>query len=373
MKYFLNKSVLDAGLERTRWLFENVVVGFSGGKDSTVALNLALQVAEEKGRLPLPVVFIDQEAEWQTVIDYVREIMNDPRVRPYWLQVPIRIFNAASANEPWLQCWEPGKEWMRAKEPNAIAENVYGTDRFGDMFTAFMRHHWPAEKVCLIGGVRDDESPVRLRALTTAVTYGGETWGAVRDGKRGHYTMYPLYDWSTSDIWKAIHENAWDYCTIYDAMWQHGHAIKDMRVSNLHHETAVMHLFALQEIEGPTWDKLARRLAGVNTAKHLSKDLFIPDKLPFMFKTWEEYRDYLVEHLIPEEKHRVKFRHEFSRDDDRYIPEVHTKLHRGHIQCVLVNDYHGSKLANLRMNFGKETVRAGYVKGGRGASIKAVA
>src|SRR3990167_1853639 len=105
MKFYLDQNVFDAALERIRWLFDefpNVVVNISGGKDSTVVLNLALMVAEEKGRLPLKVMFIDQEAEWQTVIDYIREIMADPRVDPKWLQVPIRLFNATSTIEPWL-------------------------------------------------------------------------------------------------------------------------------------------------------------------------------------------------------------------------------------------------------------------------------
>ncbi|MGE3919043.1 MAG: phosphoadenosine phosphosulfate reductase family protein, partial [Hyphomicrobiaceae bacterium] len=363
MKFYLKETVLEAAIERIRWLFdefENIVVGFSGGKDSTVALNLTLKVAEERGRLPLKVLFVDQEAEWQTVVDYVRDVMNDPRVDPAWLQVPIRIFNGTSGDQQWLQCWEPGAEWMRPKEPNSVHENVYGTDRFGEMFTAFMRHHWPDAPVCLIGGVRADESPVRHRALTTSPTHKHATWGAVRDSKRRHVTMYPLYDWSTSDIWKAIHEHGWPYCSIYDAMWQHGYELRDMRVSNLHHETAVMHLFALQEIEGGTWERLSKRLKGVSSAKHLKTDFFIPDKLPPMFTSWAEYRDHLVENLAPEE-HRPYYRRTFKKDDERFLPHVHLKLHRIHIQCVLVNDYHGSKLANSYMNFGKTDYRPGAV------------
>ena len=85
MKIFQKQNVWDAALERIRWLFDefpNVIVNFSGGKDSTVCLHLALKVAEEKNRLPLKVAWIDQEAEWQATSDYVQSVMEDKRVEP---------------------------------------------------------------------------------------------------------------------------------------------------------------------------------------------------------------------------------------------------------------------------------------------------
>ena len=65
MKIFLADDVLVAAKKRIRWVFEefeHVAVNTSGGKDSTVVLELSLQVAEEMGRLPLKVMFVDQEA-----------------------------------------------------------------------------------------------------------------------------------------------------------------------------------------------------------------------------------------------------------------------------------------------------------------------
>lgn len=145
MKFYLKQNVLEAALDRIRWLFDefdNLVVNFSGGKDSTVVLNLALQVAEEKDRLPLPVMFVNQEAEWQTVTDYVREVFADPRVKPIWVQCPIKIFNATSTTDPWLTCREPSRKWMRSQEPNAITENVHCTDCFGKFFGAHLHHEY---------------------------------------------------------------------------------------------------------------------------------------------------------------------------------------------------------------------------------------
>jgi predicted phosphoadenosine phosphosulfate sulfurtransferase len=204
MKIYSKQTVYDAALERMRLLFDefdNVVVSFSGGKDSTVTLNLALIVAEEKGRLPLKVVFVDQEAEWQCVIDYIRTVMADPRVDPVWLQVPIKLFNATSHTESWLQCWEPGSEWMREKEPGAVTENTFGTDRFGEMFAAWMKATFGEERACMLAGVRTEESPTRYVALTEAITYKWITWGKkLHPTNHRHFTFYPLYDWSYVNI-----------------------------------------------------------------------------------------------------------------------------------------------------------------------------
>ena len=46
MKYYQNKTVYEAALERIRFLyqeFDDVIVSFSGGKDSTVTLQMTLQ------------------------------------------------------------------------------------------------------------------------------------------------------------------------------------------------------------------------------------------------------------------------------------------------------------------------------------------
>jgi len=350
MKIYLKENVFEAALNRVRWIFDefdNVVVNVSGGKDSTVVLNLALMVAEERGRLPLKVMFIDQEAEWQTVIDYMREIMSDPRVEPLWLQIPIKIFNATSTIEPWLHCWEDGKEWIREKEPNSIKVNKYGTDRFAKLFDRFMQVEYPY-KSCHIGGVRAEESPARYSGLTSYETYKGVTWGKRENKRYDQYVFYPIYDWSYTDVWKAIHDNKWNYCKIYDYMYQYGVPVRNMRVSNVHHETAVHTLFYLQEIEGDTWNKITRRISGISTAGQLQNNFFCPDELPYMFNSWREYRDYLLENIITDNDKREKMRKEFAAYDARYTESAQNDLVKTQISIILTNDYHGTKLSTFR-------------------------
>ena len=83
-KKTVDQDVYTAALERFHTLFDRfdkVVVSFSGGKDSTACLNLALEVARERGALPLDVYFWDEEAIHPETIEYVQRVAALPDVR----------------------------------------------------------------------------------------------------------------------------------------------------------------------------------------------------------------------------------------------------------------------------------------------------
>ena len=354
MKIYKDNNVFDEAIKRIHRLFDefpNIVIGYSGGKDSTVILGLTLMVARERNRLPIPVIFIDQEAEWEHTIEQVREVMNRDRVKPYWLQCPIRLFNATSTakGKSWLHCWKEGEEWMRKKEDISIKENRFNEDRFKAMFKAVVGTEFPDTKTAFLGGVRTEESPGRMAGLTNEITYKDITWGNQLDKKKGHYSFYPIYDWTYQDIWKAINDNSWNYNKIYDLMFKHGVPIQEMRVSNLHHETAVKSLYFIQKLEPETWNKLNDRVEGTHMAGQLKNDAFqVPKKLPYVFKSWKEYRDYLLENLIKEEDKRGMFRNEFKKLDKKYeLMRNKYNLYKAEITCILSNDYYFTKLVNF--------------------------
>jgi predicted phosphoadenosine phosphosulfate sulfurtransferase len=266
-----------------------------------------------------------------------------------WFQIPFRLTNAASAIESYLVCWDETKrdQWVHEQDPISIKENKYGKDRFGDMFAAIAAVEFPGVKTAYIAGVRCEESPTRFAGLTYDPTYKWATWGSVQNKKHEHYSLYPIYDWSYLDVWKAILDNGWSYNRIYDAMYRYGVPLKEMRVSNNIHETSVRSLFYMQEMEPETWSRLTARLAGVDMAAKMEDEYTLGTELPFMFDSWREYRDYLLEHLIIDPRWRKAFASQFASHDRKFGEYLGDHKYRAHIKAILLNDHEGVTLKNF--------------------------
>lgn len=349
MRVYLDKTVLEMARERIRFLldeFENVVVNVSGGKDSTVIYHLTREIAAEEGHDEPYVFWIDQEAEWGSTVDIVERWMTADGVRPIWTQMPMKMTNATSDTEDFLHCWDPDAEgeWIHEKHPISIKENTYGTDRFAELFEAVIKAE-VGQPTCMIGGVRTEESRNRFMGLTSFNTYKGITYG--RHDTEDIYTIYPIYDWTYADVWKFIHDRDLEYNDIYDWQYRHGVPVKNMRVSNLHHETAVHSLFRLQEFEPETYDALVNRIGGIHAAATMGAEDYFPDELPFMFRDWREYRNFLLDRLVEDPEHRLGFKRSFFQQDmlAEHLPNYGSVL-REHVRAILANDWEGDSILN---------------------------
>lgn len=341
--------------------FEVVVVGFSGGKDSTVTLEVTLEIAKERGIEKTPVIFIDQEAEWQGTIDYVKEVMYRDDVIPYWFQMPMVITNNASSYERYSKCFDPEKEedWIHPRDPIAITENKYGTERFHELFGAIFNVEFAGKKACYVAGVRTEEAPKRFVAVTEGMCYKWLTWGRKLKHK-DHYTFYPLYDWSYTDIWKYIHDNDISYNKVYDELYRHGVSFREMRISNLHHETAIQSLMLVQEIEPDTWNRVAKRIDGANTIKHIQKNSFVcPSELPPMFEDWREYAYHLANNIPQDEKYRNSVIKKMKHYEEGYTKneKIAYDYWRIFINTILSSDFDYTKFQNWYMSGPTDTYR----------------
>lgn len=82
-KKYLEKNVLEATIERLKIVFtefEHVYFSVSGGKDSSVMVQLANRVAKEMNRT-FDVLYIDFEAQYRHTIEHIEELKTLSQIR----------------------------------------------------------------------------------------------------------------------------------------------------------------------------------------------------------------------------------------------------------------------------------------------------
>lgn len=309
------ENVKEATQKRIAFLFDhydNISLSFSGGKDSTALFHLVNEEAKKRKRKYI-LYFQDQEAEYQGTIDFVEWAMSQPNVIPLWYQVPIFMTNAASQQQLFLWAWGDGENWVREKHPIAIhsIEGKY-PKRFHkfNLWVGLNLSKLEGKSVSIIG-LRAEESPDRR-----FVMFGENNELFWLRRKNKPHRAYPLIDWRYTDVWKYIIDGGFPYNRIYDKMYMLGGNLKFFRVSNLVHEKAFRCLTDLQELEPETYNKLEQRLHGVHTAAIYGKEdlVYSIKSLPEHFKTWKEYKEFLLDSIHPELS--KVFRHLFKRFRD---------------------------------------------------------
>ena len=129
---YLTLNVYDALQERLHYLFQefdNILVSFSGGKDSGLLLNLVLDF--QKKNYPdrkIGVFHEDFEAQYTVTTEYVERtferIAKD--VEPYWVCLPIATRTALSSYEMFWYPWDDTKEeiWVRPMPKHPYVVNL---------------------------------------------------------------------------------------------------------------------------------------------------------------------------------------------------------------------------------------------------------
>lgn len=347
MVFYKENNVFDETLERMNFIFDecdDIIVAMSGGKDSTVVFNLALKIAKERGRLPLKVMWLDQEAEWQATVDYMDKIMHMPEVEPHWYQVPFDFTNSLSNQDNFLKIWdvENKDKWVHPQSDISIKENPTNKKRFHDVINDIYPYVSPNSTHCgVIAGIRAQESHVRRVSLMfrKKSEYKGIFW--CKAALKNTRTFYPIFDWELSDVWKSICDNNWDYNKVYDYQYIAGTPKTNMRVSSLIHETAWHNIEHLQEFEPKTYNRFINRINGVSTFKHLfDYGNIVPKELPFAFKDWLEYRDYLLDNIIKDEYVQL-----FKK---RWKNQSGEPWYKIHVKELILNDIDGTINKNYK-------------------------
>jgi predicted phosphoadenosine phosphosulfate sulfurtransferase len=351
-KVYTQELVIDAAQRRIAMIFDRfdrVVVSISGGKDSTVLLELARREAVKRGRT-VTAFFLDQEAEYAATIEHVRFQMNQPGIAPEWHQVPIRMTNATTYGEAFLNAWWPGETWMREREPDSIHEATGAPDRFYPFFDWYEGQQ--PERTCSLVGLRAEESLNRYRAVTKSPALDGIPWSSKGNGV---VKLYPLYDWAFEDIWTFLGKENVPYNKAYDYMWAKGFGIAQMRVSNLIHEISMRALPHLQEFEHDTFEALNKRLDGIHTAALYADEasVYRAAVLPEAYASWRAYRDFLLDTMpIDRSAFDTRFADQ-PQDEDTY---------RQQCRQVLINDWENNVPVRKSSAATKEEVAAKWME-----------
>ena len=311
-KDYSDVDVYTKSLDRIRQIFDSfdkVSVSFSGGKDSTTVLNLALQVAREKNKLPLEVVFFDEEAIHPPTIEYVQRCSENPDIDFKWYCLEYRHRNACSNEEPFWFCWDKDKKdlWVRDMPEKAITEHknfVKGMTM--QDFSPYM-YDRSNVKFAFLTGIRTQESMRRYQVIAKRKNDSFIQYRA--NNKTNFYMCHPIYDWSSEDVWLAVHKYGWDYNKTYDVFNQtrlHGRFLTQ-RVCPPFGEEPLRGLWVYAECFPELWHKMLYRVSGVATAwRYSNTELYNSAKEKPHELTYKEYLDIIIDSYNEKDKKKVQ-------------------------------------------------------------------
>lgn len=317
-KVYLQNNVLEAAFDRLEIIFNNftnIYFSFSGGKDSSVMIQLANVVAKKLNKT-FDVLYIDFEAQYQRTINHVNELKTLSQIRDFYhVALPMALRNAVSNLQPKWICWEEKSKdlWVRELPEDSINihNNIFDFFKPGAEFEDFIMDfaEWYSKKYsgkCACGvGIRADESFNRFRTVAMPLNklkYKNYNWTTKlkRQCKvLNVYNFYPIYDWRVEDIWCAVSKLDLKFNLIYELMYKNGLSIYEQRLCQPYGDDQRNGLNQFKTIEYETWIKVLNRVNGVNFGNIYCKTTALGNikSCKPNFMSWQQYAVFLLESI----------------------------------------------------------------------------
>jgi len=280
-KKYHDKNVYEASVERVDFIFQNfekIYISFSGGKDSSVLLNLVIDyMRKHKITKKIGVLFIDLEGQYQITIDFIKNILtkNIDLFEVYWCCLPLNLRNSLSVFEPFWTPWElkQKEKWVRGyPDFPCITEKNHSFDffkknmEFEDFIRKFGEWYSDGKKTACLVGIRTDESYNRFRtiALKQKNMLDNIAWTTKICNDKELYYCYPIYDWGHKDVWVGNYKFKWDYNELYDLFYKAGLTLSQMRICQPYGDDQRIGLNLFRIIEPQTWARVVNRVSGAN-------------------------------------------------------------------------------------------------------------
>lgn len=367
-KIYNGKDVYTAAMERFEFIFnnfDNYYFSVSGGKDSSIMVQLAAKKAREMNK-KISVLYIDLEAQYKATINHIYELIDeisDVLDTWYWIALPLALRNAVSIIQPKWICWnkEEEKKWVREMPNNEWVINESNIPKEWTWFKRGMEFEefilyfakWFNEKnggltACCVG-IRTSESLNRFRTIINSKKekFLGKSWTTrfhIKNRPIDVYNIFPLYDWLTEDDWTAIFRLNLKYNEIYEQMYKNGLSIHEQRLCQPYGDDQKNGLNQFKTLEYDTWEKVLNRVHGVNFGNIYCRTSVLgfmktekPDSM-----TWQQYTVFLLESLglyVPE------LRDHYYRKIKNFLKWYEKKA--GILPCD-IKDEEDKKLENLR-------------------------
>lgn len=310
IKKYLDTSVYEESLKRIEYLFDefdNVLVSFSGGKDSSVCFHLCYDYAKENRLLDkLAVYHIDSEAQAQMTTDYIENFFQTyDDIKRFWLCLPVGVDCSCRIDgSRWIP-WDRDEKdiWTRdiPSYDYVISEDncpfkMFKGQTIAEVKASFCRYFSSAYgSTAVVIGIRTDESLARYAAITNENTakYKDVRWINYREGNN---LAYPIYDWNKEDVWVYNGKFNKSYNKFYDYLYWLGVKLGKMRVVNPFHSHAEDILRLYQMINYQDWETMLKRVNGVSWMSKYGESEAVGDRgfnKPDHF-TWKEYCEFLL-------------------------------------------------------------------------------
>lgn len=318
VKKYLPLTVFQAVQQRLQYLFaefENIYVSFSGGKDSSLLLNLLLDYREK--HCPNRVIGVfhqDFEAQYTVTTNYITQTFKrlENKAELYWVCLPMATRTALSSYEMYWYPWDDKKQelWVRPMPnlPYIINLNNPFThyrykmhqEDLAKQFSRFYKEqHQNKKTVCLLG-IRADESLQRYSGfLNKKYGYKNKCW--ITKQFKDVYCASPLYDWTVQDVWAANAKFGFSYNPLYDLYYKAGLKPEQMRVASPFNDYSKESLNLYRVIDPAIWAKLVGRVQGANFGAIYGKTKAMGYRsitLP-PGHTWRSYTKFLLDTLPP--------------------------------------------------------------------------